>query len=239
MRILDVLVFFRRGPCAPCCSRELWLDRKKPTNSNYRERNKYSLRKLCTSIPAGVSWQYQKEINLFWGQLSPSCPQAAQTPQCPPQASASGSQQPQPLLQSVEPLRRQQTCANSHQVEMRLEECETASVTLGFGLDNLELIVVETDSVSFCLLFQGGFIFCVKSGNGHCWSQLGGVFPLYHFNEWTLQGGIRGTERVWDTPLISYLEYVHTTFVAWLGQWLDSMIFPNLNDSVILPHTAV
>lgn len=44
---------------------------------------------------------------------------------------------------------------------MKLEECKTAAVTLGFGLDNM---VVETDSVSFCLLFQGDFVFYIKSG---------------------------------------------------------------------------
>lgn len=67
-------------------------------------------------------------------------------------------------LQSVEPLRRQQTCANSHEVEERLQKCKPAAVTLGCGLGNVEWIIVETDSVSFCLLFQGGFRFYIKSG---------------------------------------------------------------------------
>lgn len=62
---------------------------------------------------------------------------------------------------------------------MRLEEYKTAAVTLGFGLDNLELIMVETGSISFCLLFQGDFIFHIKSGNDHCLKLPGGeFFPL-------------------------------------------------------------
>lgn len=36
-----------------------------------------------------------------------------------------------------------------HQVKMRLEEYKTAAVTLGFGLDSLELIMMEIGSISF------------------------------------------------------------------------------------------
>lgn len=69
---------------------------------------------------------------------------------------------------SVGPQRRQRPRADLHQVKMGLEEYKIAAVTLEFGLGNLERIIVEVGSISFCLLFQGDFLFHVKSGNDHC-----------------------------------------------------------------------
>lgn len=50
---------------------------------------------------------------------------------------------------------------------------------------------------------------------------------------------IRGPEKVQNSPLVSFLEYVHTALVARLGQWLGSVIFPNLNDSMILSRCVM
>lgn len=106
---------------------------------------------------------------------------------------------------SVDPQRRQWTCVDLYQVKMRLEEYKTAAVTLGFGLDNLELIMVEIGSISFCLLFQGDFIFHIKSGNDHCLKLAGReFFHLYQNGFELFRVLFRGIKKVWETLLVPW-----------------------------------
>lgn len=109
------------------------------------------MRKHYTTIPASNS--IGKQIHSEGSFLPGGKAKLGCTSLHPLPLSVSIRQQATELVlsnyKSEDPQRRQWTCVDLHQVKMRLEEYKTAAVTLGFGLDSLELIMMEIGSISF------------------------------------------------------------------------------------------